>query len=366
MQQHQHNSSQHQQQYTSGNTAGASATFHIHIPLFINFVVTAPHQHAQPSMPQAPASASYNTASQTNTASTQQTTTSSSSPQPNSNNGFNNAYFQQQQQHFFNTILLPYLISQGAATVTNNNTYNFNGFNYQQMVNDILQQSFMQHQQQANKQGPPAAKREFIEKLPVFKLTPKHALLLNQLIASSNTSTNGQEINKAPITCAVCQCECECNSNDELLIQLPCQHVYHKECCMPWIEKHNTCPTCRYEMPVEDSKEESQRVKRMEQRYSPEGLKIMDLQMQVHKLYIQFSELQEQGIQLQQHETRIKGIDNQLTILSMQLDALGELTGKPKEQRRQVLKMIQAIQHEIDTTTQSQNHNRGEDVEMTM
>ena len=28
--------------------------------------------------------------------------------------------------------------------------------------------------------------------------------------------------------------------------------MYHKECVLPWLEKSNTCPTCRFEMPTDD------------------------------------------------------------------------------------------------------------------
>ena len=45
-----------------------------------------------------------------------------------------------------------------------------------------------------------------------------------------------------PETCSVCQ-------NDIITqdaVQLPCCHHYHKDCLKPWLEEHNTCPTCRY------------------------------------------------------------------------------------------------------------------------
>jgi len=46
--------------------------------------------------------------------------------------------------------------------------------------------------------------------------------------------------------CAVC---CNGYSRGEEMIQLPCEHLFHRECIMEWLKRQNTCPTCRYELP---------------------------------------------------------------------------------------------------------------------
>ena len=37
------------------------------------------------------------------------------------------------------------------------------------------------------------------------------------------------------------------------VILMPCTHQFHNECLIPWLEKHNTCPTCRHELPTDDT-----------------------------------------------------------------------------------------------------------------
>jgi len=42
--------------------------------------------------------------------------------------------------------------------------------------------------------------------------------------------------------CAVCKYTFDIG---EELLKLPCQHLYHPECILPWLKNNNTCPVCR-------------------------------------------------------------------------------------------------------------------------
>eukprot|EP00210_Caulerpa_lentillifera_P001252 g1208.t1 len=48
-------------------------------------------------------------------------------------------------------------------------------------------------------------------------------------------------------SCVVCHDQYKQN---DTVVTLPCGHVFHEDCVMPWFNDHNTCPVCRYALPT--------------------------------------------------------------------------------------------------------------------
>ncbi|KAL6861698.1 hypothetical protein ACP4OV_017398 [Aristida adscensionis] len=49
--------------------------------------------------------------------------------------------------------------------------------------------------------------------------------------------------------CAVCMDDFHLGASAK---QLPCKHVFHKDCILPWLDLHSSCPVCRFELPTDD------------------------------------------------------------------------------------------------------------------
>ncbi|OWM62713.1 hypothetical protein CDL15_Pgr020007 [Punica granatum] len=81
-----------------------------------------------------------------------------------------------------------------------------------------------------NRYGTPPASKSAVAALPVVKIS-------EELLSSDSSQ------------CAVCKDAFEIGEEAK---EMPCKHIYHNDCILPWLELHNSCPVCRYELPTND------------------------------------------------------------------------------------------------------------------
>eukprot|EP00262_Sarcandra_glabra_P000747 TRINITY_DN10866_c0_g1_i1.p1 TRINITY_DN10866_c0_g1~~TRINITY_DN10866_c0_g1_i1.p1 ORF type:complete len:342 (+),score=15.69 TRINITY_DN10866_c0_g1_i1:73-1098(+) len=81
-----------------------------------------------------------------------------------------------------------------------------------------------------NRYGTPPASKSAVETLPDVQ------------ISGELLTTDSEQ-------CAVCKDTFELGTEAK---QMPCKHLYHPDCILPWLALHNSCPVCRYELPTDD------------------------------------------------------------------------------------------------------------------
>lgn len=95
-----------------------------------------------------------------------------------------------------------------------------------------LEDLFTQILTQLTAAGPEPASQEQIDELPVVKVNSHHL--------------------ESKIQCSICL---ENFVLDEEGMSLPCNHLHHKFCIIPWLQLHATCPVCRHLLPPSASRE---------------------------------------------------------------------------------------------------------------
>ncbi|KAJ1285832.1 hypothetical protein BS78_03G308000 [Paspalum vaginatum] len=98
------------------------------------------------------------------------------------------------------------------------------------LVGPSLEALFEQLLLQNNRQGPAPAPRSAIDSMPVVKINSRH-------------------LNDDP-QCPVCKDKFEVGAEAR---EMPCKHLYHTDCIIPWLVQHNSCPVCRHPLPSQRS-----------------------------------------------------------------------------------------------------------------
>lgn len=98
---------------------------------------------------------------------------------------------------------------------------------------EILLESIIQHlgERDGGRQGSAPASKSAVDAMPVVKFKKQ--------------SSESDDIH-----CAVCKEAFEIGGD---VREMPCKHIYHSDCILPWLDLHRSCPICRHEMPAEES-----------------------------------------------------------------------------------------------------------------
>nr|KYP39074.1 E3 ubiquitin-protein ligase rnf181 family [Cajanus cajan] len=82
----------------------------------------------------------------------------------------------------------------------------------------------------SSRRGAPPASVSFVNNLPHVVIGKEH-------------EKHGE------LVCAICKDVLALGTE---VSQLPCSHLYHINCILPWLSARNSCPLCRYELPTDD------------------------------------------------------------------------------------------------------------------
>jgi len=121
-------------------------------------------------------------------------------------------------------------------------------------------------QQMHEPSGPPPASKLAINLLPTVSIDEKviedsvRCLICFEDFRSANEKFTAELTSSS--MCPESNYEFGASSL-KVVVQLPCRHLFHKICLEPWLTTHNTCPCCRYELPVDDIDYERERKERM-------------------------------------------------------------------------------------------------------
>lgn len=105
---------------------------------------------------------------------------------------------------------------------------------------------YIMNHDSSNYGNPPASKQYIIKNLKQYKISKA---MLKKIPQDENS-------------CPVCKEELKLRQN---ILKMPCKHLFHKQCLMPWLKERNSCPTCRFELPTDDKDYEDRKQRKSTQ-----------------------------------------------------------------------------------------------------
>jgi len=95
--------------------------------------------------------------------------------------------------------------------------------------------------------GPPPAAKKVLKELPTltcdsFKESLEECSVCQEKL-SEQPEKEGNSLKEE---------EPSQTNKNQMIIKMPCAHNFHFPCLIQWLNAHNSCPTCRFELPTDD------------------------------------------------------------------------------------------------------------------
>ena len=138
--------------------------------------------------------------------------------------------------------LLQMLMAEGRGGDTANLLRMLGGGNGQdQSLQDIIQHII---ENDPNRYGPPPASKSAISSLKKKQVQDYQGSKVECCVCLEKIADYNQE---------------DLKPEDQTVIEMPCDHTFHEACLLPWLKQHNSCPSCRFELPTDDKDYERQK-----------------------------------------------------------------------------------------------------------
>ncbi|CAK8542191.1 unnamed protein product [Lathyrus sativus] len=140
-----------------------------------------------------------------------------------------------------------------------------------------------------SRRGAPPAAASFVNNLPCVVISKEHE-------------------KHDELVCAICK---DVLSVGTEVNQLPCSHLYHCRCILPWLRTRNSCPLCRFELPTDDKDYEDGKQNNNDGRNV-----IYERQQQLHVIDDSFSDISDGVEASEDGDTTIHDVPNSSAIES--------------------------------------------------